>query len=162
MNDSDPLSPASSAPARPGALLLRTFDRAQVTELRHSVAGHAEAVGLDGERLDDFVLAVNELITNAVRHGGGRGGLRLWFADGVLHCAVSDTGAGIAADLLDERGRPEPDAAGGWGLWLARQLSDEMLVRSGTDGTTVRISARVGAGQPAVNLERPEEVTGAG
>ncbi|MEE6257110.1 ATP-binding protein [Plantactinospora sonchi] len=168
MNDSDPLSPAVSAPTRSTQLLVQTFDRDRVTEVRHTVAQHAEAVGLGGERLDDFVLAVNELITNAVRHGGGRGGLRLWFAEGVLHCVVSDTGTGITGDRLDEHARPEPETAGGWGLWLARQLSDEMLVRSGADGTTVRISARVDTVAPELDVRqlgevigRPEEVTGA-
>ncbi|HWH01308.1 MAG TPA: ATP-binding protein, partial [Pilimelia sp.] len=54
-------------------LLARTFDAEQVTELRHAVARCAEESGLSGHPLEDFVLAVNELATNAVRHGGGRG-----------------------------------------------------------------------------------------
>jgi serine/threonine-protein kinase RsbW len=149
MTDQDPLSPRTVVPIDSLSLVAETFDRGQVTELRHAVATCAEAAGLAGQRLDDFVLAANELITNAVRHGGGRGWLRLWRERGTVHCEVSDTGEGIAPDLLRDRNRPAPDTAGGWGLWLVRQLSDEMIVQTGTAGTTVRISAATRRLEPA-------------
>ncbi|MFI7434755.1 ATP-binding protein [Micromonospora haikouensis] len=120
-------------------LIAEAFDQAQVTELRHSVTSCAHAVGLRGQRLDDFVLAVNELLTNAVRHGGGRGWLRLWRQPGRLVCEVADHGRGISSRRLDDRSRPAPDTAGGWGLWLARELSDAMDVETGPAGTRVRI-----------------------
>ncbi|MFC6014795.1 ATP-binding protein [Plantactinospora solaniradicis] len=148
MSDVDPLAPATVVPNGSPPLLAESFDHGQVTAIRHTVASHAEASGLTGTRLDDFVLAVNELITNAVRHGGGRGWLRLWRSGGTLYCLVSDTGAGIGPDRLDDRRRPAPEIAGGWGLWLARELSDEMLVRSGPEGTTVRISASLDGPEP--------------
>ncbi|MEE6309447.1 ATP-binding protein [Plantactinospora veratri] len=143
MSDIDPLAPTAVAPDAAPPLLTETFDGDRVTEIRHAVAARAEAAGLSGARLDDFVLAVNELMTNAVRHGGGQGWLRLWRTGEILYCLVSDTGAGIGADRLDDRRRPLPEIAGGWGLWLARQLSDEMVVDSGPAGTTVRISAHL-------------------
>jgi serine/threonine-protein kinase RsbW len=148
MSDIDPLAPAAARPNGFPPLLAESFDRHQVTAVRHTVAAHAEASGLAGTRLDDFVLAINELITNAVRHGGGRGWLRLWRADGFLYCLVSDTGAGIDSERLDDRRRPAPEIAGGWGLWLARELSDEMRVHSGPAGTSVRISAAIVAPEP--------------
>ncbi|GAA3757882.1 hypothetical protein GCM10022225_48930 [Plantactinospora mayteni] len=149
MSDIDPLGPTAVAPDGTPPLLAETFDSDRVTEIRHTVAACAETAGLRDARLDDFVLAVNELMTNAVRHGGGRGWLRLWRTGGVLYCLVSDTGAGIGADRLGDRRRPVPEIAGGWGLWLARQLSDDMLVHSGPTGTTVRISANLNATGPA-------------
>ncbi len=85
------------------------------------------------------MLAVNELITNAVRHGGGQGWLRLWQEPGLVLCEVSDHGTGISVQRLDDRDRPAPDIAGGWGLWLARELTDAMEVETGSAGTTVRI-----------------------
>ncbi|MFG1950206.1 ATP-binding protein [Micromonospora sp. NPDC048830] len=127
-------------------LIAEAFDQAQVTELRHSVTSCAHAAGLDGQRLDDFVLAVNELISNAVRHGGGRGWLRLWHEPGRVVCEVADHGRGISAGRLGQRGRPATDVPGGWGLWLARELSDAMDIDTGPAGTAVRISAAVGAG----------------
>ncbi|BCJ66515.1 ATP-binding protein [Polymorphospora rubra] len=144
MTDAEQHPPRTVMPIEPPPLLTETFDRDQVTDLRHVVASCATAAGLAGQRLDDFVLAVNELITNAVRHGGGQGRLRLWSQQGTVLCEVSDAGGGIAAERLDNRDRPAPHTAGGWGLWLADQLSDEMVVRTGPEGTTVRISAALG------------------
>jgi serine/threonine-protein kinase RsbW len=111
-----------------------------VTELRHTVAARAADAGLVGDRLDDFVVAVNELLTNAVRHGGGSGHVALWREPGAVVCEVSDRGTGMTADRT---GRPTTDEPGGWGLWLAAELTDAIEVRSGGDGTAVRISAQV-------------------
>jgi serine/threonine-protein kinase RsbW len=97
--------------------------------------------GLVGQRLDDFVLAVNELLTNAVRHGGGKGRLRLWRRGDVVVCEVSDHGGGFDETRLSTAARPVADTPGGWGLWLAGKLSDRMEVQTGPAGTTVRISA---------------------
>ncbi len=139
MTNAEPPTPRTVVPIEHALLIADAFDQAQVTELRHSVASCAHAAGLRDERLDDFVLAVNELITNAVRHGGGQGWLRLWAEPGQLLCEVSDHGRGISAQRLDNRNRPTPDTAGGWGLWLARELTDAMDVATGPAGTTVRI-----------------------
>ncbi|RLP90287.1 MULTISPECIES: ATP-binding protein [unclassified Micromonospora] len=141
MTNADPHAPRTVVPIEPALLIAEAFDKAEVTEIRHSVTSCANACGLIGQRLDDFVLAVNELITNAVRHGGGRGWLRLWQEPGVLVCEVADHGHGISAQRLGDRRRPAPDTAGGWGLWLARELTDAMEVATGTAGTTVRITA---------------------
>ncbi|MGK5674173.1 ATP-binding protein [Micromonospora sp. URMC 106] len=145
MTNAESPAPRTVVPIEPSLLIAEAFDQAQVTELRHSVTSCAHASGLAGQRLDDFVLAVNELITNAVRHGGGRGWLRLSRQAGQLVCEVSDHGRGISAQRLGDRSRPAPDTAGGWGLWLARELSDTMQVDTGAAGTTVRISTAVGA-----------------
>lgn len=140
MTNAEPHAPRTVVPIEPSLLIAEAFDQAQVTELRHSVTSCARAIGLRGQRLDDFVLAVNELITNAVRHGGGRGALRMWRQRGELVCEVSDHGHGISTQRLSDHSRPAADTAGGWGLWLARELSDTMEVTTGTAGTVVRIT----------------------
>jgi anti-sigma regulatory factor (Ser/Thr protein kinase) len=124
-------------------LLTETFDRSSITPLRHAVASRAGEAGLAGDRLDDFVVAVNELLTNAVRHGGGLGRLALWRQDGDVVCEVSDSGAGLAAPRPAPQVRPAADQPGGWGLWLAEELTDTFQVETGTGGTTVRVSSRV-------------------
>ncbi|WP_433649170.1 ATP-binding protein [Micromonospora zamorensis] len=143
MTNADPHAPRTVVPIEPALLIAKAFDQAQVTEIRHSVTSCAHARGLTGQRLDDFVLAINELITNAVRHGGGRGWLRLWHESSLLVCEVADHGHGISPQRLGDRSRPAPDTAGGWGLWLARELTDAMEVVSSSAGTTVRITAGV-------------------
>ncbi|MFU8852430.1 ATP-binding protein [Micromonospora sp. SL1-18] len=144
MTNDEPPALRTVAPIEPALLIAETFDQPQVTALRHSVTSCAHAMGLRGQRLDDFVLAVNELLTNAVRHGGGQGRLRLWHQGGELVCEVADHGHGISAQQLSDRNRPAPDTLGGWGLWLARELSDTMVVATGDAGTTVRITATLG------------------
>jgi serine/threonine-protein kinase RsbW len=141
MTNAESRTPRTVVPIEHALLIADAFDQAQVTELRHSVAACARSAGLRDERLDDFVLAVNELITNAVRHGGGQGWLQLWGEPGLVSCEVSDHGRGISAESLENRSRPAPETAGGWGLWLARELTDAMDVETGPAGTRVRITA---------------------
>ncbi|MCX4389656.1 ATP-binding protein [Micromonospora peucetia] len=154
MTNAEPGAQRTVVPIEPSLLIAEAFEQAQVTELRHSVTSCAHAVGLSGQRLDDFVLAVNELITNAVRHGGGRGWLRMWRQSGQLFCEVSDHGQGISTQRLGDRSRPAAHTAGGWGLWLAREMSDSMDVETGANGTTVRISTAVAAPQHTARHRR--------
>ena len=113
-----------------------------MTALRHAVASSASAAGLSGERLDDFVVAVNELLTNAVRHGGGTGHVALWRDHGSVVCEVTDRGGGMATPPAHPE-RPVPDEPGGWGLWLAGELTDSIEIASGSGGTAIRISSRL-------------------
>ncbi|PZG23605.1 ATPase [Micromonospora craterilacus] len=156
MTNGEPCTPRTVVPIEHALLIADAFDQAQVTELRHSVTSCARAAGLRDERLDDFVLAINELITNAVRHGGGRGWLRLWEEPGQVLCEVSDHGQGISVQRLDDRRRPAPDTAGGWGLWLARELTDAMDVETGPAGTTVRITAATVPTQQHIGRHRQD------
>ncbi|MFB9850418.1 ATP-binding protein [Micromonospora andamanensis] len=149
--------PRTVVPIEHALLIADAFDQAQVTELRHSVAACARTAGLRDERLDDFVLAVNELITNAVRHGGGQGWLRLWEEPGLVLCEVADHGQGISTQDLDNRSRPAPETAGGWGLWLARELTDAMDVDTGPAGTTVRIITATTPAEQHVGRHRSRE-----
>jgi serine/threonine-protein kinase RsbW len=124
-------------------LLTESFDHSSITVLRHAVASRLRQAGLTGERLDDFVVAVNELLTNAVRHGGGLGRVALWRQDRDLVCEVSDSGAGLTEPRPLAHVRPAADQPGGWGLWLAQELTDSFQLTTGIGGTTVRVSSRV-------------------
>ncbi|WP_275412376.1 ATP-binding protein [Paractinoplanes abujensis] len=124
-------------------LLSETFDRDAITTLRHSVATCAGSAGLRGDRLDDFVVAVNELLTNAVRHGGGAGRVVMWSSGGEVVCEVSDSGGGLSALRPEPAVRPAADQPGGWGLWLAEELTDTFRLTTGAEGTTVRVSSRL-------------------
>src|SRR3954452_643158 len=99
-------------------LLTESFDRSSITALRHVVASCVRAAGLSGDRLDDFVVAVNELLNNAGRHGGGLGRVAVWRQDSDLVCELSDSGDGLAESRPPAHVRPAADQPGGWGLWL--------------------------------------------
>jgi anti-sigma regulatory factor (Ser/Thr protein kinase) len=116
------------------------FDASELGGIRRFVARRAHSAGLDGERAEDTVLAVNELVTNSIRHAGGHGVLRVWQEPGVLLCEVSDPG--YIQDPLAGRRRPENAQVGGYGLWLANQVCDLVQLRSSESGTTVRVHMR--------------------
>ena len=119
--------------ASPG--LRQRFDGRGLPALRSAVSAYAAELGA-GDRLDDMVLVAHELSTNVVRHGGGRGELRLWREGDRVLCRVTDAGPGMPDAA--ERGRelPAPHMPGGRGLWIVRRLS-AVRIESGPDGTTV-------------------------
>jgi serine/threonine-protein kinase RsbW len=121
--------------------LTESFDHSRVTALRHSVASRAAHAGLAGDRLADFVVAVNEVVNNAVRHGGGTGRLRLWRDGTSVVCEVTDAGAGMPASRAGPNHRPGLDRPGGRGLWLAGELTDRIEIVTGGGGTTVRVES---------------------
>ncbi|GIF76448.1 ATP-binding protein [Asanoa siamensis] len=127
-------------------VLEAAFDRASVAPVRRQVQATAHRCEMSAEALDDFLVAVNEAMTNAVRHGGGTGRLLLW-RDGALMCQVIDHGPGFdPTSYLRPEQRPRPSPSGGMGLWLAQQASDEMRIESGASGTTITISGHLGRG----------------
>jgi anti-sigma regulatory factor (Ser/Thr protein kinase) len=121
-------------------LIVQEFRRPDLAALRHRVATCAADAGLLGTRLQGFVLAVNEIATNAVVHGGGLGRLRLWRSARQLICEVSDAGPGLP-DGVPPRQQPPTDAPGGRGLWLTKAFCDSFTMQTGRLGTTVRLAA---------------------
>ncbi|MEV4539679.1 ATP-binding protein [Asanoa sp. NPDC049518] len=125
-------------------MLVATFDGATVVVIRHYVFDAAMRCPMTTERRDDFVLAVNEIMANVVRHGGGTGRLRLW-RDGDLVCQVTDNGPGFDVDPILNGERPRPAPTGGMGLWLVRQTTDKLTIQTGSTGTTIRIRSHLGS-----------------
>jgi anti-sigma regulatory factor (Ser/Thr protein kinase) len=113
------------------------FDRDDLYAVRAAVAAHAADLGAPPERVRHLVIIASELASNAVRHGGGRGRLRLWRFDGAVRCEVSDEGPGIADPRNAGVANPSALAPGGRGLWVVRQLSDTVTIDSSLRGTTV-------------------------
>ncbi|OKI86618.1 ATP-binding protein [Micromonospora sp. CB01531] len=129
-------------------LLSESISEVAVTRLRHAVAAAAGAAGLAGDGLEDFVLAVHELVTNVVRHGGGSGRLRLLRDAVSLACQVIDDGPGTEDVPI---ALPRPGTPGHRGLWLAQQLTDSLVIDSGPDGTTATVTARLSGVQSSRN-----------
>ena len=92
-------------------------------------------------RRDDLLLAVNELATNSVRHGGGEGVLRAWHDGDSLVCEVSDRGR-------IERAAGRAHAPAGRGAQRLRAVAGQPGLRPGagarrpTAGSVVRMRMR--------------------
>jgi anti-sigma regulatory factor (Ser/Thr protein kinase) len=108
---------------------------------RELVSRFATAARLSADRASELVIAVNEIATNSVRHGGGSGVLRLWREPDAVVCEVRDSGR-IEPPLVG-RERPVSGQIGGYGLWLANQVCDLVQVRSFRTGSAVRVHMRL-------------------
>ncbi|GAA2491671.1 hypothetical protein GCM10010435_43450 [Winogradskya consettensis] len=111
------------------------FGRDDITVLRHEVLERLDR--RLGDRLDGFVLAINEVITNVVLHAGGNGRLVLGVSGSAVWCTVTDSGPGIPEHLQHPPEVPEAFGVGGRGIWLAYQLCDEVTMATGPIGTTI-------------------------
>jgi anti-sigma regulatory factor (Ser/Thr protein kinase) len=124
-------------PDAPASAIALAFDGSSLDSLRMFVSRRAESAGLTPGRRDDLAIAVHELATNSVRHGGGGGVLREWQDRSSIVCEVVDNGR--IDEPLAGREPPPPDALGGYGLWLVNQLCDLMQMRTFDGGSVVRI-----------------------
>ncbi|MBQ1075953.1 sensor histidine kinase [Micromonospora sp. C31] len=127
-----------SSPAEPVSALAYQLDT--LPAVRRFVAGHGAAVGLDADQLADLQIAVTELATNSVAHGGGAGVLRVWRTVEHLVCEIHDDG--WLADPLAGRLTPAAHGTGGRGLVIVQALCDLVRVHTTAAGTTVRMYVR--------------------
>jgi anti-sigma regulatory factor (Ser/Thr protein kinase) len=119
-----------------------SFGPTGLRDVRELVAAAAEEAGLSGARTRDFVVAVHELATNSIRHGGGLGVVRVWQdAEGV---AAEVRDRGHIRDPLAGRHNPQARQLGGWGLWIANHTCDLVQMRTDAEGTVIRVLIRTG------------------
>jgi anti-sigma regulatory factor (Ser/Thr protein kinase) len=137
-------------------ILEQDFDFGSLYALRAAVSAHAAEAGMGGSRLYDVVTTAHELAANAVRHGAGRGHLRLWIIDGILHCEVSDRGRaepaddGQASQARQANGHPEPwKEQHGHGLWVVGQIADQFSINRGPAETIATATFAVGGAADA-------------
>ncbi|MGA9315093.1 MAG: ATP-binding protein [Solirubrobacteraceae bacterium] len=109
--------------------------------LRRFVALSAAEASLDPARIDDLVLAINELATNSVCHAGGAGTLRIWREGDVLRCDVHDQGHMRQPSVCPIA--PEPTQITGRGLWIVSQLCDLVQIHASHRGSVVRVHMRL-------------------
>jgi len=109
-----------------------------VAAARGEVEAVARDCGIEGLALGAVKLAVNEAVTNAVVHAYAQ-------RDGKIAVTVALTGDALMVTVTDTGGGllPRADSPGlGVGLPLIAQLADHLDVRSGDDGTEIRMSFR--------------------
>jgi anti-anti-sigma factor len=148
----------ASQETQPGPILDQHFDADSLYALRAAAEAHAAQAGMREGRRGDLVFVVSELAANAVRHGGGSGRLQMRNLDGFLQCQISDAGAaqpshpgGAAAPAGQDQVAAWP-VEHGHGLWVARQIADQLTLRSGPEGTTVTATFALPASRPSFRL----------
>ena len=137
-----PVPPHRSAPLPvPTSDAMYHTYRSDLSQVRALVLQHAREAGLPEDRTSDLVLAVSEVAANTLRHTQAPGTLDVWQAGDEIICQVTDSGQ--IADPLVGRRRPAADSFRHGGLWVVNQVCDLVELRSGPDGTTVRMHVRL-------------------
>jgi anti-sigma regulatory factor (Ser/Thr protein kinase) len=104
----------------------------QISAVRRALGSWLAADGCSGH--DDILLVFSELVTNAVRHGGGSGRVGVEHSRGVTHLEVRDRAAAPPAPPAPgPTTRPE----GGFGLRIVGELSTDWGWRAERDGKVV-------------------------
>lgn len=101
-----------------------------------SLVAEALAPASEGLR-DDVTLAVNELVSNAIT-AAGSAEVSHWREGDSMVWEVADPGPGMhttSAGYVP----PPADELGGRGLWIARTLADDAVVRPHGPGTAIRL-----------------------
>lgn len=118
----------------------RGFMRGELPSLRDFTSRAAAAFGLYPTM--PLVMAVNEVATNIIKHGGGRGSLWVWSDGAEVICDLIDPGS-IVPDRFLGFIPPEADQPTGAGMWAVRQLCELVEIRSGPTGTVFRLHVRL-------------------
>lgn len=125
---------------RPADADYLAIDGADLHGLRSFVGERAHKHGLAKQTAQNLVTAANEVAANALQHGTPPIGLWVWQDGPDLICEVGDHGFWHPAPG-PLTGYVPPDSAlqRGFGLWTVRLLVDLMELRTGWDGTFVRL-----------------------
>lgn len=136
---------AGALPPPPGQVAEVRFGALPPTPVRVHVWRHGSYADVDSQRLAQLVHAVSATVAGSAFQGSGHGSVRVWEDAGVFVCEL--TGRGRLSDPLAGRRPPGGTVDDEDGLWRANQVCDLVQVRSGEDGTVVRMT--VDTGDPA-------------
>ena len=138
-----PLAPAAwdrPLPPPPRRAPSLTYD-SDLGGLREFVARMAGRSGLAGDRAADLVLGASEVAANTLRHTSRPGTVRAWHTADEFLCQITDTGQ--ITDPLAGLRPPSEERLGGQGLWVVNKVCDLVELRTGPDGTTIRLHMRL-------------------
>lgn len=139
---------AATVPAgAPAALDIEIeADPADVVDLRERLEDWLRDVGAPADTLAAIPIVASELATNAVQHAypcGSGGPIR-------VH-AARDSRPEVTLTVSDDGAWAPPRDSRGFGLAIARELSDALTIDSGPRGTTVR--ARFALSRPVITRD---------
>ena len=113
--------PSASPPPAAHALTWSLRDVAELPEVRAQLRRHARTGHSDPDLLDQLVLALDEMASNALRHGGGEVRAAVRLTEDAYLIEVSDQAA--AAPPTPAVGRDPSE--GGLGLYLIAEMATE-------------------------------------
>lgn len=148
-------SPNTTIQANGG--LVAFTGRADFPTVRALIADRAKQAGVPASSAIDLVISVSEIIANTLMYTSSGGLVRVWQAEDEILCQIDDTGYITDPSAWRERLAPE----GCHGLWLVRQICDQVDIWTSKAGTTVRLHMRLpgagGVGADAVPSQQGSE-----
>lgn len=104
--------------------------------LRSKLSAIAQRLGLSDQKRENMLLVASELVSNQVKHAGGRGLIQVWQQPGpTLDILAVDFGPGITClSQAEEDGYSSTNTLGK-GLGSIRRLSDESFVYTQRDNS---------------------------
>ena len=135
-------------------LLSLPVDAKGLAEARSALASWLVRGGVEGDDVDDVLIAGNEACMNAVEHSGADG-------DSKIDVSARLDGTTLTIEVTD-RGRwrePVPGGDRGHGLGLMRKLMDEVQIDTDGPGTVVRMNRDVAFGPSAERRSESASVT---
>jgi anti-sigma regulatory factor (Ser/Thr protein kinase) len=105
---------------------------------REALRAELEAAAVSEPEAENMLIAAEEVLANAHRHGGDTPSVSAGCIGDRFVCEVSDDGPGID-DPLAGFMPPRPGHADGAGLWVARQLTRQLELVPSLAGSSVRL-----------------------
>jgi anti-sigma regulatory factor (Ser/Thr protein kinase) len=126
--------------------------RASAAQMRQVLRAYLSEQALDANVVYDVVLAADEAFINAVGHADGDDLIRVTacVSESEASVEVRDGGGGFTFRRSDTPPVPDLRRAGGRGVFLIESLMDEVSVRSGRRGTTVRMARHLTRAAPRI------------
>lgn len=115
----DRVWPSSPPPAAEPLLHWRLSGVAELPGMRDQVRRDISRDGADADVLDQLILALDEMASNALRHGGGQVEAAVRLSDSGYLIQVSDSAAGQPPTPAVDRDPSE----GGLGLYLIARMA---------------------------------------
>ncbi|MGZ4712432.1 MAG: PAS domain-containing protein [Acidimicrobiia bacterium] len=114
----------------------------ELVGLRRAARHWLRRLGVGDDRIAEVLVALNELAANVIEHAYGPG-------DESFEVRGTRSGDRIEIEVVDRgrwRERPAGPRDRGRGLRLVKSLTDEVRIDRGSDGTTARVTIRLGNG----------------
>ncbi|MDQ3878201.1 MAG: SpoIIE family protein phosphatase, partial [Actinomycetota bacterium] len=120
----------------------------RIAEIRDFVAVFLSDLRVPVDVSFEILLAVSEAAANAARYGRNQQGrsevrVRCVLEGTSLTVTVADDGPGFDVERYASSELPERFASGGRGVFLMRELTDDMSIESSSSGTTVTLTRAV-------------------